>query len=70
MLPGYIYGPRHVHFVVTHEHWQRLVTRLFFLRDPAVDDIGRPDLGIVLEDASIGGEQALFGEVELVLRMP
>jgi len=70
VLPGYIWGPRHIHVVVTHEAWRRLVTRLFFKRDPVVEEVGRPDLAIVLEDASIGGEQALFGEMQLVLRRP
>ena len=70
VLPGYIWGPRHIHFLVTHPHWRQLVTRLFFLRDPQVEEVGRPDLAIVLEDASIGNEEALFGEVRLVLRAP
>ena len=68
VLPGYIWGPRHIHFVVSHPEWRQLITRLFFRRDPAVDEVGRPDLAIILEDGDIGGVRGLFGEAQLVLR--
>jgi catechol 1,2-dioxygenase len=67
VLPGYIWGPRHVHVVVTRDGYRRLVTRLFFRRDPEVATSGRPDLAIVLEDGDHDGEPALFGDVELVM---
>ena len=36
VLPGYVWGPRHVHVVVTHPDFRPLVTRVFFRRDPEV----------------------------------
>ncbi len=67
VMPGYIWGPRHVHVVVTHPDYPRLITRIFFKRDPVVAESGHPDLAIFLEDALVQGEPALFGDVELVL---
>lgn len=67
VLPGYIWGPRHVHFVVSHADHPRLVTRIFFKRDPEVAVSGHPDLAIFLEDGLVEGEPILFGDVELVL---
>lgn len=67
VLPGYIWGPRHVHFVVTHPDYPKLVTRIFFKRDPVVAESGHPDLAIFLEDALAQGKRALFGEIELLL---
>ena len=66
VLPGYIWGPRHVHVVVTHPDFRRLVTRVFFQRDPEVDRTGHPDLAIALEDGDVDGEPMLFGEVRLI----
>ncbi len=68
VLPGYIWGPRHIHVVVTHPAHPQLVTRLFFKRDPVVQETDRPDLAIILEDGVHQGEPALFADVELVLR--
>ena len=67
VLPGYIWGPRHVHFVVTHPDYPELITRIFFKRDPVVAESGHPDLAIFLEDGFVQGEPTLFGHVELVL---
>lgn len=67
VLPGYIWGPRHVHFLVTHPDYPRLITRIFFKRDPVVAEWGRPELAIFLEDAVVQGEPVLFGQVDLVL---
>lgn len=67
VLPGYIWGPRHVHVVVTHPEYAELITRVFFKRDPAVAESGYPELAIFLEDGFARGESTLFGEVELVL---
>ena len=68
VYPGYIWGPRHIHVVVTHPDHQRLVTRLFFKRDPALADSDRPDLAVLLEDGRHDEKPALFGDIELVLR--
>ena len=70
VLPGYVWGPRHIHFVVTHPDHRRLVTRIFFKRDPVVAESGHPDLAIFLEDGLVDGEPVLFGNVELVLDRP
>ena len=56
------------HVVVTHPDHVRLVSRIFFKRDPAVAESERPELAIFLEDGLLDGEPALFGGVELVLR--
>lgn len=70
VLPGYIWGPRHVHIVVTHPHYPELITRIFFKRDPVVSESGDPELAIFLEDGLVLGEPTLFGNVELVLPVP
>ena len=70
VLPGYIWGPRHIHFVVTHPGYPRLITRIFFKRDPVVAESGHPDLAIFLEDALVEGEPTLFGNLDLVLSAP
>ena len=70
VLPGYIWGPRHVHFVVTHPAYPQLITRIFFKRDPVVAESGHPDLAIFLEDGLVQGEPTLFGDIELVLPGP
>jgi catechol 1,2-dioxygenase len=67
VLPGYIWGPRHVHVVVTHPGYAELVTRIFFKRDPLVTESEQPELAIFLEDGLAHGEPTLFGDVELVL---
>lgn len=67
VLPGYIWGPRHVHVVVTHPDYTELITRIFFKRDPVVAESGHPDLAIFLEEGLTQGERTLFGDVELVL---
>jgi protocatechuate 3,4-dioxygenase beta subunit len=68
VLPGYIWGPRHIHVVVTHQQHAGLITRLFFKRDPVVRETDRPDLAIILEDGRHQDAPALFGDIELVLR--
>ena len=64
--PGYIWGPRHIHVVVTHPDYRQLVTRVFFDRDPEVARSGHPALAIALEDGDMDGEPMLFGEVRLI----
>lgn len=68
VLPGYIWGPRHIHMMITHPSHAPLITRLFFKRDPLVADSGRQDLAVILEDGHYQGAPALFGDLELVLR--
>jgi protocatechuate 3,4-dioxygenase beta subunit len=70
VLPGYIWGPRHIHVMVTHPAHPRFITRIFFRRDPEVAISGRPDLAILLEEGPVDGDTALFGHVELVLATP
>ena len=67
VLPGYIWGPRHVHVVVTHPGYPELVSRIFFKRDPVVAESDHPELAIFLEDGLAQGERTLFGDVELIL---
>lgn len=67
VLPGYIWGPRHVHVVVTHPDYAELITRIFFKRDPLVGDSEFPELAVFLEDGIARGEPVLFADVELVL---
>ena len=67
VLPGYIWGPRHVHVVVTHPDYPELVSRIFFKRDPVLAESDNPELAIFLEDGLAQGERTLFGDVELIL---
>lgn len=67
VLPGYIWGPRHIHAVVTHPDYPELITRIFFKRDPVVAEWGQTELAIFLEDGLVQGERTLFGQAELVL---
>ncbi len=69
VLPGHHLGyrARHIHFVVTHPDHQPLVTRIYFLGDPNMDEALFPELAILLEEGSIEGETRLFGSVRFVL---
>ncbi|MDH3316872.1 MAG: hypothetical protein OER43_14050 [Gammaproteobacteria bacterium] len=69
VLPGHHLGyrARHIHFVVTHPDHQPLVTRIYFLGDPNMDEALFPELAIPLEEGSIEGETRLFGNVDFVL---
>jgi protocatechuate 3,4-dioxygenase beta subunit len=69
VLPGHHLGyrARHIHFVVTHPDYQPLVTRIYFLGDPNMDEALFPELAILLEEGSIEGEIRLFGSVRFVL---
>ena len=67
VLPGYIFGPRHIHFVVSHPEHPRLVTRIFFRRDPAIALHDYPAIVVVLEDGIAHEQAALFGTVEFVM---
>ena len=69
VLPGHHLGyrARHIHFVVTHPEHQPLVTRIYFMGDPNMDEALFPELAILLEEGSIEGETRLFGNVDFVL---
>ncbi len=69
VLPGHHMGyrARHIHFVVTHPDHQPLVSRIYFLGDPNMDEALFPDLAILLEEGSIEGQTRLFGNVDFVL---
>lgn len=67
VYPGYVWGPRHIHVVVTHPEYERFVSRMFFNRDPRVAEVEGHDLAIFLEDAEVRGEPILLGRIELVL---
>lgn len=70
VLPGYIWGPRHVHVVVTHPDHPQFISRIFFKRDPVVAESENPELAIFLEDGLVQDEPVLFGNVDLVLPSP
>lgn len=69
LLPGHHLGyrARHIHFVVTHPDHHPLVTRIYFLGDPNMDEALFPELAILLEEGSIDGDTRLFGNVQFVL---
>jgi protocatechuate 3,4-dioxygenase beta subunit len=70
VLPGHHLGyrARHIHFFVTHPDFKPLVTRIYFLGDPNMDEALFPELAILLEQGTVEGETRLFGNVEFVLR--
>ena len=70
VLPGYIFGPRHIHFLITHDEHPKLVTRIFFRRDPVIELHDYPAVVVVLEDGTAHGQRALFGTVEFVMPVP
>jgi len=75
VLPGHIemarynpvYGPRHIHVVVTHSEHQRLVSLIFFKQDERLTGTPYPELAIHLEEAGGSDDELLIGQVELVL---
>ncbi len=75
VLPGHIemardhpiYGPRHIHVVVSHPMHQRLVSLIFFKGDELLPGSPYPELAIALEEASSGAGELFIGFVELVL---
>lgn len=69
VLPGHHLGyrARHIHFVVTHPDHQPLVTRIYFMGDPNMDEALFPELAVLLEEGLIEGETRLFGQVDFVL---
>lgn len=69
VLPGHNrgYRARHIHFVVTHPDYRRLVTRIYFKGDPNMSEAPFPQLAVVLEEAQVDGELRLYASPEFVL---
>ena len=68
VLPGYIFGPRHIHFKISHPEHDDLVTRVFFKRDPVIKMHNYQAIIVVLEDGRLNVDtQALLGTVEFVM---
>jgi catechol 1,2-dioxygenase len=75
VLPGHIemarnnaiFAPKHIHVVVSHPNYQRLVSLIFFKGDERLVDTPYRELAINLEQAHADEGKLLFGLVELVL---
>lgn len=69
VLPGHHLGyrARHIHFVITHPAYRRLVTRIFFKGDVNLAEAPFPELAVFVEESERGGQSMLFAEVEFVL---
>lgn len=76
VLPGHIemaryndvFAARHIHIVVTHPRHPRLVSLIYFKGDERLADTPYPQLAITLEEARVGEDLLLFGQVEIVLQ--
>ena len=68
VLPGYIWGARHIHLRVTHPGYAELITRVLFRGDPRLSEMPYPELAVNLEEGRIGKEPALFATTEIILR--
>lgn len=74
VLPGHIerardnivFGPRHIHVVVTHAEHSPLISLILFKGDPRLAGSPYPELAIALEKARTEAGEVLFGRVELV----
>ncbi len=75
VLPGHIemaryndvFGPRHIHIVVTHPDHARLVSLIYFKGDERLVNTPYPELAIALDETGSGDDAVLFGAVEIVL---
>lgn len=75
VLPGHIemaryndvFGPRHIHIVVTHPDHPRLVSLIYFKGDERLPGTPYPELAIALDETGTGDTAVLFGAVEIVL---
>ena len=75
VLPGHIemarnnavFGPRHIHIVVTHPAHPRLVSLIYFKGDERLVGTPYPELAITLDETGTGDSAVLFGAVEIVL---
>jgi len=69
VLPGHNMGyrARHIHFVVSHDAYRQLVTRIYFKGDVNMDEAPYPELAVFVEESEVDGQLMLFAEVEFVL---
>lgn len=69
VLPGHHLGyrARHIHFVITHPEYPRLVTRIFFKGDVNMDEAPYPELAVFVEESEVDGRSALFADLQFVL---
>lgn len=75
-LPGYIpgapgvWGARHIHVVVTHPGYPKLISLILFKDDPNLAELPEPypALAVFAEQGRIKDETVQFAEVILVLR--
>ena len=62
-----IFGPRHIHIVVSHPAHPRLVSLIFFKGDEPMRHSPYPELAVPLERTRAGDGEVLVGGVEIVL---
>ena len=73
-LPGYIpgapgvWGARHIHVVVTHPEYSKLISLILFEGDPNLAGLDYPGLAIFVEQGRINDEDLRFAEVILILQ--
>ena len=73
-LPGYIpgapgvWGARHIHVVVTHPDYPRLISLILFEGDPNLAGLDYPGLAVFVEQGRIKDEDVRFAEVILILQ--
>jgi len=68
VMPGYAGGlAKHIHFIVTHEGHQELVTRLFFSNDPYIENADVNDLVIRLDEVERDGRRGWVAGYEFVM---
>ena len=71
--PGHIYGApgvwgaRHIHIVVTHPRYRRLISLILFRGDENLPDDAPSDLAVLAEQGRVQGESMRFARVEIVL---
>ena len=72
-LPGYIpgapgvWGARHIHVVVTHPAYPKLISLILFEGDPKLEGLPYPDLAVFVEQGRINDQKLRFVEAILVL---
>lgn len=75
VLPGHIemarynavFAPRHIHIVVSHPAYPRLISLIFFRGDERLAGTPYPELAIPLEKAQSRDGEVLVGDVEIIL---
>ncbi|MEM7406494.1 MAG: hypothetical protein AAF458_14440 [Pseudomonadota bacterium] len=75
ILPGhiemardnYVFAGRHIHIMVSHPAFGRLVSLIFFKGDERLSGNPYPELAIPLEQARTDEGEVLFGRVQIVL---